>query len=50
MTDKNWGELHCRCGSARCYETLKKCTDLSSSTQKEYIKLDVIPNYILAKI
>jgi len=37
MIDKNWGELHCKCGSASCGQVVKISTDLSSSTKKNIL-------------
>jgi hypothetical protein len=46
----DWGEFRCGCGSKKCCGIVKKFKDLPPSVQKKYIRQDVVPNYILAKI
>lgn len=46
----NWGEFECACGSSDCHGMVKKFLELPPSIQKKYMDLNIIPDYILAKI
>ena len=40
-------EMNCRCSSNKCRQRVKNFIDLPEETQTKYIKLGIIPDYIL---
>lgn len=48
--DRFWYEMECACGSENCRRKVKNFVDLSRQLQSEYIKMGVVPDYILKKL
>jgi len=48
--NSDWGEFRCSCGSSNCLDVVRNFITLPPLIQKKYLELDVIPDYILAKI
>lgn len=48
--DNFWWEMECACGSENCRQKVKNFVDLSEQLQSKYIKMGVVPEYILKKL
>jgi len=48
--DNFWLEMECACGSDNCRQKVKNFVDLSAQLQSKYIKMGVVPEYILKKL
>lgn len=45
-----WWAMECACGSENCRRKVKNFVDLSKQLQSKYIKIGVVPDYILKKL
>ncbi len=45
--DDFWWEMECACGSDNCRRKVKNFVDLSEPLQSKYIRLGIVPKYIL---
>ncbi|MFC1515361.1 SET domain-containing protein [Thermodesulfobacteriota bacterium] len=48
--DSFWWEMECACGSKNCRRKVENFVDLSEQIQYKYIKMGVVPEYILKKL
>ncbi len=45
--ESSWYELRCNCGSKNCRKTVKNFTHLPEDVKNRYIRLGIVPEYIL---
>ncbi len=48
--DNFWWEMECTCGSKNCRRKVQNFVDLTEQLQSKYIKMGVVPEYILDKL
>ena len=48
--DNFWWEMPCACGSDQCRQKVRNFVDLSEYIQDKYIRMGVVPDYILKKL
>ena len=48
--DNFWWEMDCSCGSEHCRRKVRNFVDLEAEIQDGYIKMGIVPDYILKKL